>query len=254
MLRSIAPAVTAAALLGLAAAAHAQPSTDFVYQGRLAEAGGAYTGTADIVVRLMTAPGGGVVLATDTNLNVSVQNGLFTLNLAFPPSLYEGADRWLEFDVRTPAGVGGYTTLAPRQPLQLAPYAVHALGARQTSGSTYLLGDLINVNTSTSFAGVGRSSRVSTQEFFGVNAPVDTGFGGMYVRTNGGNALPFYGYSAGGGADAFHYYSGATNDWFLNIGTTRLVVDGDTGNVGIGTTSPGFRLDVAVDEIGRAHV
>jgi len=96
------------------------------------------------------------------------------------------------------------------------------------------------------FLGVGRSTKAHPTEYFGVQAPIDTGFGGMYVQTNGTGAAPFYGYSAGGTL-AYHYLDGADeNKWKLNLNGTHLTVT-QTGRVGIGTTDPQDRLHVVGD-------
>lgn len=96
------------------------------------------------------------------------------------------------------------------------------------------------------FLGVGRAQKVHPTEYFGVQAPIDVGFGGMYLQTNGTGAAPFYGYSAGGTL-AYHYLDGADeNKWKLNLNGTQLTVT-QNGRVGIGTTNPQDRLHVVGD-------
>lgn len=85
------------------------------------------------------------------------------------------------------------------------------------------------------FLGVGRTDTVTSAEFFGVQAPVNSGYGGMYIGTDGDNAWPFYGYAPGNGTRAWHYYDGAAEQWKLNVGGNRIVVDRATGDVRIGT-------------------
>jgi hypothetical protein len=95
-----------------------------------------------------------------------------------------------------------------------------------------------------SFVGVGRSSTVSGAEFFGITAPVASGYGGMYIRTSGAAALPFYGYSNAGGGSAWTYLDGADgNKWKVNNQGDKLAVM-PNGNVGIGTNAPLYTLDV----------
>ena len=113
------------------------------------------------------------------------------------------------------------------------------------NGTLDLTGDL-NVNQINGFVGVNRATAITGNEVFGIRASV-TGnqFGGMYTETSSPDGKPFYGYSADGTADAWHYYDASTDTWHLSIaGTDRLTVQ-QNGNVGIGTTSPANRLTVA---------
>ncbi len=94
---------------------------------------------------------------------------------------------------------------------------------------------------------VGRQNRIGA-EYFGVHAPVADGqYGGMYISTNTDEGLPFYGYSAGGDIDMWHYLDGQTGSWRVHTGGTfggdRLTVTVG-GDVGVGTTTPGARLHV----------
>jgi len=138
---------------------------------------------------------------------------------AFLQEVFPGGE--VHFNVTTP----GTDYINWSNPLTLTP-----------DGSTVVNG----------FLGVGRSSKVHPTEYFGVQAPIDTGFGGMYVQTNGTGAAPFYGYSAGGTL-AYHYLDGADeNKWKLHLNGTHLTVT-QTGRVGIGTTTPLDRLHVVGD-------
>ena len=69
----------------------------------------------------------------------------------------------------------------------------------------------------------------------------------MYIRTPSITGRPFYGYSNTGGGIAYHYLNGADNTWRLFNNGERLAVS-NTGNVGIGTTSPAAPLDLALGD------
>lgn len=77
-------------------------------------------------------------------------------------------------------------------------------------------------------------------EYFGIQASTNS-WGGMYMETTGENGRPFYGYATDSTAQMYHYYEGSTDSWKLWHGGDRLTV-ANTGNVGIGTTTPLTRL------------
>jgi hypothetical protein len=171
---------------------------------------------------------------------VTVAGGLFTVALDFGSVALDGNARWLNIQVRYPSGAGVYTTLTPRQKLTGTPYALYALaspgsGLWTSSGTnTY--------NTTTGFVGVNRSSPVTGSDYFSVHAPTSTGYGGMYIKTDGGTSLPFYGYSSGAQA-AWTYLDTMSGDWRVYNGGDRMTVT-DEGLVGIGTDSPTTKLHV----------
>jgi hypothetical protein len=131
--------------------------------------------------------------------------------------------------------------------LATAPGSIGVYG--QASGDGAFAGKFVGRGNFTGHTTIGDDTRrISTAEFFGVHTPVTgTSFGGMYISTAGETGAPFYGYSAGGGTgdfDAYHYYLGSAEDWRLWVGGDRITVERQTGEVGIGTTSPAFRLEV----------
>lgn len=209
-------AVACTLIAGSISSVRAQAPTDttFTYQGRLVSSGVPHTGTADVRFSLYDAANGGTLIGSAiTKSNMSVTDGLFDAELDFGGAGLDGSGRWLEIEVRSPAGGGSFTTLTPRQPLTAAPFSM------QTRG--------IFVDETKSFVGVGRTEGITTQEVFGIYRDTNE-YGGMYAETNGPNGKPFYGYSADGGSDAFHWYDGTTGDWKLYTdGSTRLTVAND---------------------------
>src|SRR5688572_18349414 len=78
--------------------------TAFTYQGTLNQNGGPYTGSAEMQFTLWDAPSGGagpVASNTPTILPVTLNNGLFIATLDFGATIFSGADRWMEIQVRT---------------------------------------------------------------------------------------------------------------------------------------------------------
>jgi hypothetical protein len=131
--------------------------TAITYQGQLKQSGVPYGGTADLIFTLYPAASGGAVVAGPVTLtNVSVVNGLFTVQLDFGSAAYAGDARWLEIQVTTPSGNASYVTLSPRQALTATPYALFALDAAAATNATQLNGqpasfyqDASNINSGT---------------------------------------------------------------------------------------------------------
>lgn len=118
------------------AAAQTPLSASFTYQGSLTHSGLPATGTADMRFKLWDAATGGSQLGTTKTFDgaganpppVALADGLFSVELNFGAAAYNGDERWLEIAVRNPAGTGAYTTLAPRQHVTAAPYAIQTRG------------------------------------------------------------------------------------------------------------------------------
>jgi hypothetical protein len=104
--------------------------TAFTYQGELQDAGGPVNGACDLRFTLWNAANAGSQVGnTLTHSGVVLANGLFTAELDFGSSAFQGSARWLQVGARCPAGSGSYTWLAPRQALTASPYALYALKA-----------------------------------------------------------------------------------------------------------------------------
>jgi hypothetical protein len=161
---------------------------------------------------------------------VSLTQGRFTQTLDFGAAAFGPDSRWLEIDVRSPAGAGAYVTLAPRQPMTAAPVAWFAARPWTTTGT--------NVSYTGGNVGIGTTAPLG---------PLDIRSGGFsFVRVDALNGD----LHANGGADGFFgiYNDGTSTGRTEIIGQNivRLAVL-NTGNVGIGTNTPGARLDVRGD-------
>jgi len=98
--------------------------TSFTYQGRLTDSGSPANGEYDFEFQLYDADsGGGQVGSTVSLEDVTVSNGLFSVDLDFG-DVFKGAARWLQVGVRPGASSGAFTTLSPLQALTAAPYAL----------------------------------------------------------------------------------------------------------------------------------
>ncbi len=248
--------------------------TAFTYSGFLTDQGGPANGVYDFEFRVFDAVSGGAQQGSLVTINdLGVTNGLFTVPLDPGANVFTGPARWLNMAVRPGVSTGAYTNVVPRQPITAAPYAVYAGGASAagvtgTLPSTALSGtyggvvNFSNVNNtfagngggltnlnSTNLVGTIADARLSTNVALLNGTNVFTGtnrFAGVVVATNVNNQ--FTGTFTGNGA-------GVTN---LNVNATNFngvakLTGGNTfsgtqiftnGNVGIGTTNPGAKLDV----------
>jgi len=104
--------------------------TAFSYQGFLSGAGAPATGNFDFEFSLFDAANNGNQVGPAlTNLDVTVNNGLFLVTLDFG-NAFDGNARWLAMGVRTNGNASGaFTALTPLQPLTPTPYALYATNA-----------------------------------------------------------------------------------------------------------------------------
>ena len=113
-------------------------TTAFTYQGKLTESGLPPTAIYDMQFRLFDIPTAGLGTqqgATVTNPSVQATGGIFTAQLDFGAAVFAaGADLYLEISIRPAGSAGGYSSLAPRQRLTSAPYAIRAVNAAQLNG------------------------------------------------------------------------------------------------------------------------
>ncbi len=124
-------------------AAAAPVSNYFTYQGFLKDGSAPANGQYDFRFDLYpTLTGVGSLLGSSYlyKTNVSVANGLFTVQLDFNSvagkNLFTGDARYIEISVRH-AGSGTYTPLTPRQELTAAPYALSLKPGAIISGTAY---------------------------------------------------------------------------------------------------------------------
>lgn len=144
-------------LIVSAASTQAQTNTTFAFQGVLNGTNGTINGTCDFTFRLFdTNNSSNQVGAVNDKTNVSLNSGQFAITLDFG-NVFAGNVRWLETQVRCPAGSGSYTTLAPRQPILRSPSATYADSAKSASGAngTFLATDEIRSAKNPNGADVG---------------------------------------------------------------------------------------------------
>ncbi len=261
MARLIALAAASLFIAAIALPAHSAPlGADFTYQGRLNQSGMPLNGTADFQFRLFDAASGGAQVGTTQSANnVTITDGLFTASLNFGTGVFTGEARWLEIAVRSPAGSGTFTTLATRQSLAAAPYALYALGG--PGGGTWSVNGTHISNTNSGNVGIGTTTPESRLDVRGqVSSQIASGNSTNFEMKKIGPM------SATNVSFALSHRSNGTEGWMYGFdGTTfknfqswdypsnqvrfpptggTLALDLSSNRVGIGTTTPNGGLHV----------
>lgn len=179
------------------------------YQGRLADNGSAFTGTADLRFRFFDSPSGASPLTpTFTYTSVPVTQGLFTTELPGDSAWFANApDVYLETEVRR--GTEAFVTLSPRQRITRAPAALHAMRAAAA--------DRADNATTAQFATTAASATTATTAALAQSVPW-SGVAGIPSNV----------------ASAFSPWTAATGGIAFNA-----------GRVGIGTSTPAGHLHIA---------
>ncbi len=141
------------------------------YQGRLSQDGNPLNDPADLEFSIWDAEFDGnrigSVMSAD---NVPVVDGFFTVELPISHSEFDGSPRWLEVAASSPAGIGPFVTLTPRQRIAATPEATHATTADRatiamTAESANSVGGVL-FNSSGNI-GIGRTPTNNTLEVAG---------------------------------------------------------------------------------------
>jgi hypothetical protein len=197
--------------------ARGSQGTAFTFQGELGQDGTLFEGTADLEFRLFDGPVAGMQVGPVLSaLDVQVTHGRFAVDLDFGAGAFDGSPRWLEIVVEG-------ETLAPRQRVMPAPYALFALNGNPGPAGPE-----------------GPQGPVGPEGPVGAQGP--QGQQGL-VGPEGPQGLPGpQGDTGPTGPQGDDGPAGPPGDshWELS-GTATYYLD---GNVGIGTSAPGQLLDV----------
>ncbi len=190
-------------------------SSPIVYQGRLSYLDIPVSASADLRFRAYTAEQGGEQVGREISLEgVDVNQGAFEVILDFGDL---PASTWLEVEVRSPAGKGDFTTLAPRQTISAGAIFNDAASAGEDASDDATGTDTASarhVDDSTPPAGSdGTGSSTTSGGASGADRP------GPNASTQGG--------SRGGG-------------WVMNGNNIYF----NTGKVGIGLVAPEAPLHI----------
>ena len=222
-----------------------QVGTGFTYQGRLS--GPVAYATADFQFRRFSAAVGGAQVGQtveSTNATLAA-DGTFMVPLDFGANAFTDQGRYLEIAVRAPAGAGNYIILTPRKALTATPYALKVPGL-----TGYSLSAADGSPTNALYVDNDGEVGIGTTDPQG---PLDIRSGnGSYVRVDSVNGD----LHMNGGTDQV---AGIYNDSISSTPRLDFVVGGQAqmvvknGGVGIGTTSPAWRLHVVDDFLWTAR-
>jgi hypothetical protein len=245
--------------------------TAFTYQGRLIDANNIADGLYDFQFRLYDKADAGIQRGSTIEVNdLDIIDGYFTVSLDFGSGIFDGNDRWLEIAAR--AGDLGdpneYTLLSPRQQIKATPYALYAAsgtpgpqgpvgskgdkgdpGPQGSTGPQGPKGDKGDPGTAGARGPQGPQGAQGSQGPTGPTLGIHDSLG---LASSGGRAAGDAGYqdlynlgnltvkgviNTINGPVTRHFLAMAlVENSYFNIGG---------GNVGIGTNSPAYRLDIA---------
>ena len=225
--------------------------TAFNYQGQLKQSGNPLNATADFEFKLFNAVTGGVqVGSTSLVNNVNIVNGLFTVSLDFGVLAFNGDQRWVEAQVRSPAGGGNFTTLTPRQALTATPYALYALTGPGSGGPWAVNGNNV-FTTNTGNVGIGTTApllplHIEHEDPVIIlqdesSASQQSGYLGFWNNVQ--QETGWVGFGTPGSPHFSIFNARITGNIHLNAGPGGAVIV-PTGNVGVGTSAPVAKLDV----------
>jgi hypothetical protein len=210
-------------------------STAFSYQGRLTDNSAPPSGTYQMQFALFDgATGGAQVGPTVDNTAVSVQNGIFSVQLDFGSSPFSnGEDRYLEVRVRRNSGES-YVALNPRTQIGRVPYANQAFSGDEERAKLLGAGrwDLLRAITTY------QRSFARALHFDGANLWVSITNNGTVIKMRPSDGQVLGTYTVG--SDPRGMASDGTNLWVANFGSgtvTRLrISDGASqGTFAVGT-------------------
>lgn len=194
-------------------------SSVFTYQGKLIDGGAPTNSSYDMRFSLFDAETGGTQLgATFTANSVQASVGIFSVEIDFGAAPFSGPDRFLEVAI-SPAGQGSFTTLAPRQRLNSAPYSLKSLNAETSSNSLNL-------------GGTAAAQFVLTNDIRMSDARTPLPGSGDYIQ-NGTSAQPGINFNIGGTGTAT-IFDAATQ---FSIGGSRILSNAGTENLFAGSNA-----------------
>jgi len=221
--------------------------TAFTYQGHLYDANHVADGLYDFQFKLFDSNSS--QMCSDVNKpDVDVIAGYFTVELDFGSSVFNGDAVWLKIGVR-PGDMNDpnvYTVLSPRQEVTPTPYALYAKSSGgdndwMVSGNNMYSIPSGNVGIGTTSPGTKLHvyEPSSSDVYMSVEASSSDGEAGVRLI------------NPAGGWDVFANNDDGDFGIAHALSDRVLTMKKTTGNVGIGTTSPGAKLQVGDTSVGH---
>lgn len=203
-------------------------TTAFTYQGRLTDSGATASGTYEMQFKLFDGTSNQIG-STITNSSVTVSDGVFTVTLDYGGTAFSGADRFLEIGVRRSGSGDPFTTLAPRQQLTSAVYAIR-------SGSSVSADLATTATNATQLGGIAANQFVQTSDARLSDARTPTAGSQNYIQNGAGVQNANFNISGQGTAQLLSAQS-VNADAGYYIGNTRFIYAPGQFNMFVGQSA-----------------
>ncbi len=167
--------------------------TQFTYQGELIDGGSPANGSYDLLIRLYDSETGGAVIDFALFNDHQITNGLLNTELDFGDLPFNGDESYLEVLIRPGDSSGQYTSLLPRQRINVTPYAIQSAFVENSdspwvdaNGGINYIQDVFIGNANTV------SESLLTVDTVGVGSPIRLKINGatrFIVDSNGGTSI-----------------------------------------------------------------
>jgi hypothetical protein len=181
----------------------------FTYQGQLRNAGQLVNGNVDVRFTLWDSDVGGTQVGNANSFtNYPLTDGRFALGLNFGTGAFNGDQRWVQVEFRSPAGVGQYLTLNPRDKIMATPYALYALNGTASQWNYNPKTQALTAAANVSKVGIGTSTPTAALE--------------VVSATGGDDAVKLPAGSIGAGEISGDFAPAATFTVYTEAGSTPV--------------------------------